>query len=236
MFVIAKNKNKDLDEYVKREDVSTMKNEPIRRGSKKRQYTYNVNGVKCTSKGLTGYLKRNFIKNYKEPRRAFKKDAEYRRDCSSKALGKRVDREISLYIKKTHCKFKSRSKKPTHPLTLAILELWQRSELIPIASQIPVVVCDGVCTQVDVILMDAQGKLWMHEIKTGGLKINNEKGHFAHPYNHEKCTKRAQWDLQRHYGHQSLTTRGLPLVGSKVVHAFISTGVARAVYYPNVFN
>ncbi len=255
IFVVAEGKSAELDEYVKREEIASMRLESWSRSNpRKKRYAYTKNNINHTARGLTKYLKQRYVLNYKEPRRRYSKKSnkpnnnesngkhddkfKFKSECSSRGLGKRVDRELAVHIKKTFCKFKSRSKKPQHPLTIAILELWQRMSLTPIASQVPVHICDGamgsVCTQIDILLLDAQNKLWMHEIKTGGIRVNTEKGSFAHPFDNVKCTKRAQWDLQRHYCHKSLINH-IPLVGSKVIHAYTVAGVAHAIPLDNIF-
>lgn len=103
-------------------------------------------------------------------------------------------------------------------LTQGILDYWHRCGLTPVAAQLPVVVVNHkVVTCADIIVQDVHGKLWMHEIKTGGIAINLPKK--------DGWTKRMVWDLQRFCTAEALVQQGLPLVGSKIVNAYIKEGV-----------
>jgi hypothetical protein len=111
--------------------------------------------------------------------------------------------------------------KKIHPLTQGILDYWAARGLRPVAAQLPVQIpALGIMTQADVIVEDPQEKLWMHEIKTGYVGLHVVKGEFKAPYQNIPCSKGAVWDLQRHFTERGLIEQGLPLAGSKVIHAY----------------
>ncbi len=200
----------DLIEYAKLPIVSSATKEKYKKG-----FCYHY-GTQRYAGGLTNYLKERFYARIKTSHRRFKKGQSYQKKASSKTLGKRIDREIFNLVSK------KRSKRPQHPFTRALIRFWDAKGLKPVASQLFVPLPDiGKATQADVIVQDQQGKLWMHEIKTGYVAVNTSKGTFSAPFDNVKCTKANQWDLQRYFTDYGLREAGLKnYAGSHVIHVY----------------
>lgn len=208
-----------LDTYPVKTSKCALEQVPGKK-KRKRMYTYKEREHDADvkkPKGLTKFLRKTFYKHYKRPTRYLKHRVKL---ASSKATGKRVDKEIFTKIsgKKPRGKL---ARRQLHPLTTAIFRYWTARGLTPVAAQVPVQLPElNVMTQADVIVEDRQGQLWMHEIKTGYCGMKSSQGTFAAQFRNVPCTKGNQWDLQRHFTDVALCRRGLPLAGSKVINAY----------------
>lgn len=235
-----------LESYTNRPEIKSARQEPYK-GNKMYVYsTADGNTRKCG--GLTQYLKKTFYPHQKVTKRRFKRGQTFLKRASSKALGKRVDRDVvKLVVKEdpssssaSAAKKRKRKKKhlALHPYTQQLVRFWEHLGLRPVAAQLFVPLPNiGKATQADVIVEDVRdGKLWMHEIKTGWVGVTNTKGTFAGELSHVKYSKGAAWDLQRHYTAQGLIAAGLPIQGSRVVHIYEDTKKGILVEYrPIVF-
>jgi hypothetical protein len=227
MFAVSPDcTNEPLLEYLALHPVASSKCSLERipgKKKRKRMYTYKErpdDAVTKKPKGLTKFLRKTFYKHYKRKPGRFGNTSRPVKMASSKATGKRVDKEIFLKIsgKKPRGKL---AKRPLHPLTTAIFRYWTARGLTPVAAQVPVQMPElNVMTQADVIVEDRQGELWMHEIKTGYCGMRDVQGHFAAQFRNVPCTKGNQWDMQRHFTDVALCRRGLPLRGSRVINAY----------------
>jgi hypothetical protein len=236
-----------LEKYINRVDIKSARLEPYKEG---KMYVYEDPETGATRKcgGLTEYLRKTFYPHQKVTKRRFKKGQRYQKRASSSALGKRVDRDIVKLITFQHssgapkedpsaskpvepgakapAKKKRKTKKELkspklHTYTQQLVRFWDKKGMKPVAAQLFVPLPSlGKATQADVIVVDAQGQLWMHEIKTGWVGVTNTHGSFSGALEHVKYSKAAAWDLQRHYTAQGLLSAGLPLAGSRVVHIY----------------
>lgn len=222
IFTYTPNAHPDLDKYVTREEVASARHNKTltKRGRKKRDaagFNYVKHGLRHIVGGLTPYLK-TFYKHVKVTRRA--KGSKCIKQASSKYLGNRVDRELTYYCSTGGKKLKKNS----HQLTQVIVRYLQSHGYVPVAAQLPVTMqvslTKTIMTQADLIVKDPEGRLIMLEIKTGAVAVGVNKGFFAAPYQRIPFSKRASWDMQRHFTHRALRDAGLPLASSKVVHAY----------------
>jgi len=223
MFITANNHTSEgLRKYTRNPLVLSVQFKK-QKGKKKGYYTYkNGNGEHVKCGGLTTYLKKEFYKDFKQPKRRYssKNKGGCQKKASTRGLGKRVDRELATFIT-TNGDNKRKRKRPLHPLTEQIKRHWDSKGLTPVCSQLPVVIPEiGRVTQADIILQDRNGDLWMHEVKTGCVGVGVVKGTFSAPYDKTPCTKGNQWDLQRQFTETALIDQGLPLKGSRVLHAY----------------
>lgn len=227
MYGLSKDVNLDIQNYVRQESVRSAALETVKCGRRSyKRYTYYKNGLKYSVGGLTRYLKETFYPHYKAPRRQFTaSQSQHKKLASSKARGRRVDRDIlRLTVAGTKAPGKKRAApmpKKRDTLTTAILCYWKHHGFKPVAAQMPVCIPHiGRMTQADVIVEDERGDLYMHEIKTGHVGMHIKKGHMRAPYQDKACNKATLWDLQRHFTAQALIEQGLPLKGSAVIHAY----------------
>lgn len=223
MFGVAKTVGKgnaDVLRYAQQEAVRTSAFD-----KRTKRYTYQKYGLKHSARGLTRFLKKKFYPHWKTPRRRHCKERTHIKLASSKALGRRVDRELQRIVVAGNKEQGKRRALPypkkLHPLTQAIVDYWARQRLTPVAAQLPVQIEKlGIMTQADIIVQNEDGQLFMHEVKTGHVGLSVAKGNMKPPYAHVKCTKGAVWDLQRHFTANALREQGLPLEGSSILHAY----------------
>jgi hypothetical protein len=233
--ITAEKVNTDVLRYVSQDAVKTSVFD-----KKTKCYTYvDKKNVVTRCKGLTKYLKKHFYPHFKTPRRKFGNSIKYQKLPSTKALGKRVDRELLKIIIAGNKMPSGRKRyslpKNLHPLTQCICDFWKYQGMRPVAAQLPTQIPTlGVMTQCDIIVEDAQRNLYMHEIKTGYVGLHVHKGYFKKPYHTIKCSKAAVWDLQRHWTEKALKEQGLPLTGSNVIHAYMKRDTKTKQVYPVV--
>lgn len=211
----------DLDRYIQREEVRTAQHnkEKTRTGRKRDAagFNYIKHGLRHVVGGLTTFLKWSFYGNKKVSRRKTKGCIK---QASSKPLGRRVDRELTEFVKGGAVKLK----KGAHQLTQSIVRYLASRGYTAVAAQLPVVIqatlSKTIMTQADLIVRDTDGRLHMLEIKTGAVAVSTVNGNFSAPYHNVPYSKKHCWDMQRHFTHKALMDAGLPLASSKVVHAY----------------
>lgn len=177
-----------------------------------KQPYYTMNGKRHS--GLHSKLKATYYPNYERKKRRFSKSIHRAKKASSKELGKTIDRQIVLYIKKPE-------KKPRNPLARALVEYWLKIEHSIQAAQVPVYIKELNCvTQADVITEDKFGRLWMWEVKSGYNRA--QKQGFLLGFGKEEVPNKDtnHWELQRHFTHKGLVDGGLPLFASHVINVY----------------
>lgn len=173
---------------------------------------YTMNGV--VKSGIHKTLKRLYYPHYKVGKKKHHKKTKLKRKGSSKQKGKMIDLAFSKYV------MDSKKKPVRNSSTQAVIEYWKTLNHTPQATQVPVYIKSlNCCTQADVITEDANGDLYMWEIKSG-YNQRKSQGNLRKPYTHIKNNEKNHWQLQRHYTAKGLKESGLPLKGSYVINVY----------------
>lgn len=150
---------------------------------------------------------------------------------SSSAQGKTVDRQLKRAAEGNPVK------KP-HPMTARLQAYWAAEGHTLVACQVPVRVRDFfLCmTEADALTMDAAGRLWLWEVKTGApVGFHRAQGTLSHVRGDEvPCNGQAIWQLQLHYTRRALEAAGVQICNSRViqVHEHKKEGLKLQVHAP----
>lgn len=207
----------DLAEYADNTFANSVS--LVKRG---RRTCYRVRGNDDTYMdyaGLNSNLARCYFPHFKAPRRRHAKGtAKPKRQASKTTLGTRVDQEILLIV--------AGRKKKFHPMTKHLVDYFKERGHTLQAAQLPVRVARYNCvTQADCITVDSENRLWMWEVKTGGVGINvtRGKGMFSAPLSDIKVSLYGTWELQRYWTQRALRESGIPIHKSHVLNVYYDT-------------
>lgn len=175
-------------------------------------YRKDQRAVQCG--GIHTLLKSLFYNHY-EPNRSQRDHARVNVVGSNPAQGQLVDDQLGWAVEGKQ----PPTKKKWHRMTLALLDYWKAKGHTLQAAQVPVELANGWgrMTKVDMITRcEADGKLWLWEIKTGyPIGFYREQKFFERaPFLDIPCTQQNIWFLQLHYTHQALhTSAGIRIEG-----------------------
>lgn len=171
--------------------------------------------------GLIQTMRYKYYPNYKD-NRSKRKWQSVKIKGSSATQGKRVDSEVAASIEG------NLPKKP-HKMTKALLAYWQSEGHQLQAAQVPVeVILSGAnikMTQADLIARDAQGRLWLYEIKTGApVGFYQKQGKFLGVLSEVDCTKQNIWHLQLLHTRLALEAAGVEIFQSRIIQIYEERG------------
>jgi hypothetical protein len=187
-------------------------------------YTKDQRAVQCG--GIHTLLKALFYSHY-QSNRSQRDHARVNVVGSSAAQGQLVDAQLDLAVEGRE----PPAKQKWHRMTLALLEFWKARGHTLQATQVPVELANGWgrMTKADVITRcEADGKLWLWEIKTGypiGF-YRKQKWFRSAPLLDVPCTQENIWFLQLHYTHQALhTSAGVRIEGgARILQVYAKKG------------
>lgn len=147
---------------------------------------------------------------------------------SNAKQGQLIDAQLDLAVEG---KQPQGARKKWHRMTLALLAYWRDKGHTLQASQVPVELANGWgrMTKTDMITRcEADGKLWLWEIKTGypvGF-YRKQKTFTSPPFTDIPCTQENIWFLQLHYTNQALyTNAGIRIEGgARVLQVYTKKG------------
>ena len=138
---------------------------------------------------------------------------------SSQKEGKLVDRQLAGLVDG------SRSMRRLNAKTQALYDYWMSKGHTLQAAQVPVQLPGTKkATMCDVITKDAQGRLWVWEVKCGfpeGLFTKHQTFKAGTGFEKVDCTKFNIWQLQVHFTAEALIKKaGLPIYQYHVIQVF----------------
>jgi len=163
--------------------------------------------------GLTTHLARRYYPTYQRKKHKHRKGQVRAKKASSRKEGLAIMKQLMEFI--------SNGTKPRNALAGAIVHHFRQNNHSLQAAEVPVYIqsIDKV-TQADLITEDAEGRLWMWEVKSGYNRVQKQ-GFMMSPLQTVPNRDHEHWELQRHYTHVGLQEQGLALHKSHVLNVYL---------------